>query len=294
MRQPSPTEAPLLGQQEIDALIQAGSRAAGHTARRTPLHASMGNLLSARTGAGSDFAEVRAYQAGDDPRHIDWRATARSRLPLTRTYHAELSRPLGLLIDRSASMRFGTRVRLKAAQALRIALWLAASAQNEGRETATLLFDQEIHWLPAQRGMKGLQALIAQANTPCPPVEPSDEQHWSEPLVMLRRQLPAGSQLVLISDFNDLQEQDESALRQLGQHCDTRAVHILDPLEQHWRGSFSAQLHWGTRSMPTEQRGLLHAEQERWQTHLVEQLQNAGIGYNKLMADSDFPMQEMA
>lgn len=294
MRQPSPTEAPLLDHQEIDALIQAGSRAVNYSAQRAPLQGSMGNLLSARTGAGSDFAEVRAYQAGDDPRHIDWRATARSRQALTRTYHAELSRPLGLLIDRSASMRFGTRVRLKAAQALRMALWLTANAHAEGRETAVLILDQEIHWLPAQSGMQGLQTLIAQANAPCPPAEPSDSQHWSEPLVILRQQLPAGSQLMLISDFNNLQERDEPALRQLGQHFDTRAVHILDPLEKHWPGRFSAQLHWGTHSMPTEQQARLRATQERWQNNLVEWLQHAGIGYQELMADNDFPMQGMA
>lgn len=259
-----------------------------------PQHGNMGTQLSARVGAGSDFAETRPYQVGDDPRHIDWRASARSRLPLTRTYLAELSRPLGLLIDRNASMRFGSRVRLKAAQALRMALWLATSAQNEGRETAALLHDRPLKWLPPQRGMRSLQTLITQANAPCPPIEPENSARWPESLSMLLAHLPAGSELVLISDFNGLQEQDERLLRQLGHHCEVRAVHILDPLEQHWPDSFSAHLQWGMHELTHGQQDLLNSAQQRWLSDLEAQLNQAGIGYQTLMADSDFPMQEVA
>lgn len=58
------------------------------------------------TGAGSsiDFQDHRPYVPGDDPRHIDWHAYARTGLYTTKLYREEV-RPLAdLAIDTSRSM----------------------------------------------------------------------------------------------------------------------------------------------------------------------------------------------
>jgi uncharacterized protein (DUF58 family) len=57
-------------------------------------------------GAGSsiDFQDHRPYLPGDDPRHIDWAAFARSGNYMMKLYREEVSPRLDLLIDTSASM----------------------------------------------------------------------------------------------------------------------------------------------------------------------------------------------
>lgn len=291
MRRHTLFDAPLLTQDEIAALLQAGTPASG-VARRPPQHGHGGELLSPRPGAGSDFAEVRPYQPGDDPRHIDWRASARARAPLTRTWHAELNRPLCLLIDRGPSMRFGSRVRIKAAQAVRVAIRLAAAGLQQGRETAALLLDEQPHWLPAQRGMTGLQTLIEHANRPCPPLPAETGNRWSTHLSGLQQRLPGGSELVLISDFNLLAGEDQAALRHLGRHCDTRALHIVDPLECAWPVAVQAQAQWG--AAVTAQAAQVAPLQQQWLTQLVEHFRLAAIDYRRLDSAHDLATEPSA
>ena len=153
--------SPLLDEAEIRELIRrARATAFTTTDRIPPRQGRSGEQQPPTLGGGSDFAEVRAYQAGDDPRRIDWRATARSRAPLVRSYHAELSQPLYLVIDRSASMRFATHTRLKVTQAMRCAPWLAAGALDRGRELAAVLIDHPCHWLPPRRGSAALTRIF--------------------------------------------------------------------------------------------------------------------------------------
>jgi uncharacterized protein (DUF58 family) len=54
--------------------------------------------------AGLEFHEHRPLSPGDDPRHIDWRASARAREPQVRRYRDERAARWFLCLDRSASM----------------------------------------------------------------------------------------------------------------------------------------------------------------------------------------------
>ena len=58
-------------------------------------------------GAGIDFTDLRAYVPEDDVRHIDWNVTARLDEPFVRQYSEDRELTAWLVIDRSASMRFG-------------------------------------------------------------------------------------------------------------------------------------------------------------------------------------------
>jgi uncharacterized protein (DUF58 family) len=55
-------------------------------------------------GSAVEFSDHRAYQPGDDLRHLDWRILARRDQLLTRRYREERSLPLVLVLDTSASM----------------------------------------------------------------------------------------------------------------------------------------------------------------------------------------------
>jgi uncharacterized protein (DUF58 family) len=65
-------------------------------------------------GPGIELDRIRAYVPGDDIRTIDWNVTARTGEPHVREYVPERQLTTWLLLDRSASMHFGTQQRRKA------------------------------------------------------------------------------------------------------------------------------------------------------------------------------------
>ena len=245
----------LLNDAEVMQLIYAAPENTPLNLNQLSQSSRIGEQIASTTGSGSDFAEVRAYQPGDEPRHIDWRATARSQYPLVRTYHSEFSQPLCLVIDRRPAMRFATRVRLKVTQALRMALWIGGGAARSGREISAVLLDYPCHWLPSQQGMLSLRSMAKLANMPCPPSEPEDTQqiNWQQILSGLKQHMPRGSELILLSDFSGLGGDDNKMLRMLGNHCVTRAIHVFDPSESVDQLKINAaftnalKLQWGSK-----------------------------------------------
>ena len=90
-------------------------------------------------GHGIEFAEVRAYQHGDDFRAIDWNVSARMGSPYVKTFEEERELTLLLVVDRSGSVEFG-RPHTKAACAVEIAAVLAlAAATKRSRRCGHLL-----------------------------------------------------------------------------------------------------------------------------------------------------------
>ncbi|MGB7298624.1 MAG: DUF58 domain-containing protein [Burkholderiaceae bacterium] len=71
-----------------------------------------GSRRSRRRGVGSEFDTIGPYQDGDDPRHIDWHATARTGQAQVRRYFHESHRPVVFAVDLRSSMYFGTRDQL--------------------------------------------------------------------------------------------------------------------------------------------------------------------------------------
>ena len=97
--------------------------------------AGTGERRGRGAGAGLEFAEHRAYQEGDDLRHLDLHAYLRLQQPLVRTFHADRDQTLLLIVDLSGSMDLG-RPR-KADRAAEMALGLVAAAV-QGRDSVEL------------------------------------------------------------------------------------------------------------------------------------------------------------
>src|SRR5262245_53701105 len=87
-----------------------------------------GNYRSVFKGTGIAFEEVREYQAGDDVRTIDWNVTARMGHPFVKRYVEERELTVMLVVDCSASQRFGTQDKQKREVAAEIAALLAFCA----------------------------------------------------------------------------------------------------------------------------------------------------------------------
>lgn len=111
-------------------------------------------------GEGRSFANLREYALGDDPRHIDWKATARRAKTITREFTVEQSQTVFCLIDsgRSMTQLAGTFTRLE--HALSAALVLTDVASTSGDRVGVLVFDDEIRaFVPAQRGRAALRSV---------------------------------------------------------------------------------------------------------------------------------------
>jgi uncharacterized protein (DUF58 family) len=89
-----------------------------------------GAALGARAGSSLEFRDYRGYEPGDDLRHIDWNAFARSDQLNVKLYREEVSPHLDLLIDGSRSMALVDTVKARAVLAL--AGFFSAAAANAG------------------------------------------------------------------------------------------------------------------------------------------------------------------
>jgi uncharacterized protein (DUF58 family) len=78
--------------------------------RRVPRGQIQGERSSARRGHSVEFVDFREYTRGDDMRYVDWKAYGRLGKLFLKLYRAEEDLSLHILIDSSASMRFGEPV----------------------------------------------------------------------------------------------------------------------------------------------------------------------------------------
>src|SRR4051812_18500327 len=103
-----------------------------------------GAYHGARPGLGLTFAELRAYEPGDDVRHLDWNVTARQGKPYVRRFVEERALTLRLLLDVSASLRFGPEGRTKADRAAQAAALLATAAVKNGDRVGLALVSDRL------------------------------------------------------------------------------------------------------------------------------------------------------
>ena len=95
-------------------------------------------------GAGLDFADLREYQAEDDPRHIDWNVTARLNTPYVREYVEDRELTAWMLLDRSPSMSFGLEERPKGLVLTEVVTTLARLLTRRGNRIGALLYTNEV------------------------------------------------------------------------------------------------------------------------------------------------------
>ena len=113
-----------------------------------------------RRGEGTTFANLREYAAGDDPRHVDWKATARRRKLITREYTVEQGQTVIIAIDAGRMMTQLSGPISRFEYALSSALILADVAVHSGDRVGLILFDDEVRaFVPPVRGNAALQLM---------------------------------------------------------------------------------------------------------------------------------------
>jgi uncharacterized protein (DUF58 family) len=185
-----------------------------------------GAYHGARPGIGLTFAELRAYEPGDDVRHLDWNVTARQGKPFVRRFVEERALTLWLVVDVSASLRFGPERMTKADRAAQAAALLATAAiQNGDRVGLMLVSDRiELELAPAG-GVRHLSQLV-RALVATPTTSP--KTRLSIGLARVHRSTRR-AMLVVISDF--VTEEPVATWRRVARRHDTIAIRVVDPRE---------------------------------------------------------------
>ncbi len=120
-----------------------------------------GEYHSAFKGAGLSFDEVREYIPGDDVRGIDWNVTARMGTAYIKRYIEERELTLVLLVDVSASQRFGTGAYQKRAVAAEVAALIAFCAIGNNDRVGLLAFTDRVErYVTPSKGTRHVLRLL--------------------------------------------------------------------------------------------------------------------------------------
>lgn len=121
-----------------------------------------GNIRRARRlGMGTEFTELRDYVTGDDPRFIDWKATARRDRVLVRVLEPEQEQTLMILLDQGRLMTAQVNGLTRFDWGLNAALSLAMAGLQRGDRVGIGVFDRQMQiWIPPERGQSQLPKIL--------------------------------------------------------------------------------------------------------------------------------------
>ena len=120
-----------------------------------------GEYHSKFKGRGMAFSEVREYQPGDDIRTIDWNVTARFSHPFVKVFEEEREMTVMLLVDVSASEKFGTKIQLKQELLTELCAVLAFSAMQNNDKIGVIFFSDKIEkFVSPQKGRTHVLRII--------------------------------------------------------------------------------------------------------------------------------------
>jgi uncharacterized protein (DUF58 family) len=189
-----------------------------------------GQYHSVFKGAGIAFSEVRQYIPGDDIRLIDWNVSARMNGPYVKLFVEEREMTVMLLVDRSASGRFGSASQEKRELAAELAAVLAFSAIKNNDRVGLIIFTDEVErFVPPKKGKKHVLRVISEILSFSPRSPRTDLAVGLDFMGHVARRRAVA---FLVSDFLAPQGSYERALRVASQRHDLIPVVVADPLEK--------------------------------------------------------------
>ncbi len=187
-----------------------------------------GEYQSVFKGRGMEFDEVREYQPGDEVRDIDWNVTARYGRPFVKKFVEERELTVMLLVDASASSRFGTRGQFKSELAAELCAVLAFSAIRNKDKVGLIIFTDRIEkFVPPGKGSRHVLRVIRELLYYQPEGKGTDIELA---LSFLNRVTRRKTVSFLVSDFRS--SGYEKALKIANKRHDMISIMISDPREK--------------------------------------------------------------
>ena len=192
----------------------------------------MGLHRSPHRGFSAEFAELRAYQAGDDLRYIDWRMYGRSDRYYVKQFEEETNLRAHLVVDVSESMGWSSSPTLpsKLWYAKHLAASLALVLTRQGDSVGLAAFhDRIVERVHARGGRRQWHELVRRLDR----LEPAGRTSARGALRDVALRLRRAGLVVLISDLLVDPEETLTALKFLRHHGhEVLVFHLIDPGER--------------------------------------------------------------
>ena len=186
-----------------------------------------GSYHSVFKGRGMAFSEVRQYQPGDDVRFIDWNVSARMNDTYVKVFTEEREMTVMLLVDLSASERFGSVAKPKIETVAEVAALLAFSAIKNNDRVGLILFTDRIErFVPPKKGRSHVMRVVTEILNAAPEGRGTD---LGVALDLLGGVGKRRTVAFLISDF--IAEGYEKPLKVVAAKHDLIPIQVVDPRE---------------------------------------------------------------
>jgi uncharacterized protein (DUF58 family) len=185
-----------------------------------------GERRSPRRGHSVEFADYRAYGHGDDLRYVDWNIYGRLGRLHVKLFVDEEDLCLHLLVDASASMRFGTPTKLEYAVRTAAALGFVGLVNHERVGVGILRARVSEGWPPA-RGRNQVVTLLDFLGD----VDSAGPTRLNEALADYAARAREPGVAVLISDFLDPRGFEAGVRALLERRYDVHLIQVLDRSE---------------------------------------------------------------
>jgi len=191
-----------------------------------------GDYHTVATGPGSEPAGARPYSPGDDARRIDWNLTARVLTPHIRTTDADRELETWIVVDRSASLDFGTAQREKREVALAAVAAFGFLSTRAGNRLGVLVAGGDrLVRVPAASGRRSVMAVLSRLyDSPRRETGPGPGADLAGALAQVGRTQSRRGQVIVVSDFLDATDW-ATPLRRLALRHQVVAAQVTDPRE---------------------------------------------------------------
>jgi len=246
-------------------------------------------------GTGLDFTDLRVYTPEDDVRHIDWNVTARLDEPFVRQYTEDREMTAWLVVDRSASMRFGRGEQGKESVATELAISLGRLVSQGGNRLGAILFDNSAHRvIPPRTGRDQVLRIARELLRPAPATGPGATTDLAAMLRLAASTTTRRRSLVFVmSDFIGEPGWDR-ALAMLTHRHEVVVIRVVDPaeLELPDLGLILVQdAETGEQLLVDTSdpllRGRLAAQVGAREEELAEGMRRAGVDAHRITTDQD-------
>lgn len=223
-----------------------------------------GEYHSAFKGVGLQFEDLREYIPGDDIQRIDWHATARNDRLYIKNFREERELTVLLVVDVSASTRFGSKGRIKKDIIAEIGAVLALSATKNHDNVGLLLFSDQVElFLRPKKTLRHVLRCIRELLYFEPRHKGTD---ISQALGFLGNVQKRPSIVFLISDFFETQFFHAASL--IAKKHDLILVDVYDHLEHTFPQLGCVRL----RDLETDEMRLVDTSDPEVQTHFTQQV----------------------
>ena len=257
----------------------------------------IGNLAGAHrsplSGFAVEFAGHREYVPGDDPKHVDWRVYFTRDKYFVKQYELETNFVCHLVLDVSASMRYGEEQQQKLLYAAQMATTLGYSIVRQSDKVSLATFDDRLRgFVQPSNSMSQIVRMTEHLDE----IDPVEKTDMAGCLTELTGRLRRREIVMIFSDFFTDIDAIESALQRMRY---ARHEVVLFQVVHHDELAFD--FHGMTRFVGLEipeqmlaqpedlRRGYL-AALERFNTRLDEIA--ARNGCERVLVDTSRPMTE--